>query len=420
MNVLMLGWEFPPHITGGLGTACQGLVRGLRDANDVDIAFVMPRLRGGEAQSGVSFMCAHSLSGDMAGGAARPAPEKHLLDSFFAEYLPPEVYAAFHEDDDDEAWLSGHAPAGRLSGAYQGMSIADALTYADSAPPLLAAAPPFDVIHAHDWLTFLLAARIKKASARPLVVHVHSVEADRADNAGNGNIIAIERFGMYMADRIVAVSEYTRRVLLREYRIDPEKIEVVHNGVERIANDATPAKPDISRISFIGRITHQKGPLPFLHAAKKILARRDDMRFVMAGTGDLLPVAKALANKLGISNRIDFPGFLDTAAVRSLLASSSVYVMPSVSESFGIGALEAAQLGVPVVVSRNSGVAEVMRDAICVDPADTDAIAEAVIRLLDDPVQARKMASAAKETAAGLEWIAAARRIKTIYLDLLS
>lgn len=419
MNVLMLGWEFPPHITGGLGTACQGLVRGLRNANEVDIAFVMPRLHGGEAQSGVSFMCAHSLSGDMARGAARPAPEKQLLDSFFAEYLPPEVYAEFYEED-DESWMSGHAPSGRLSGAYQGMSIADALTYADSALSLLAAAPPFDIIHAHDWLTFLLAARIKKASARPLVVHVHSVEADRAHNAGNGNIIAIERFGMYMADRIIAVSEYTRRVLLREYRIDPEKIEVVHNGVGRIANDAMPAKPNIFRVSFIGRITHQKGPIPFLHAAKKILAWRDDIRFVMAGTGDLLPAAKALANKLGISNRIDFPGFLDPPAVRSLLASSSVYVMPSVSEPFGIGALEAAQLGVPVVVSRNSGVAEVMQDAICVDPADTDAIAEAVIQILDDPVQARKMASAAKETVAGLDWIAAARRIKTTYLNLLN
>ena len=251
----------------------------------------------------------------------------------------------------------------------------------------------------------------------PLVVHVHSVELDRAGNARNGNIVAIERFGMHMADRIIAVSEYTRRVLVREYRIEPDKIEVVHNGVEKTGNAAMPTQRDAFRVSFIGRITHQKGPAYFLHAARKILDTYDDVRFVMAGTGDLLPVAKALANKLGISNSIDFPGFLDPPGVKALLAASSVYVMPSVSEPFGIGALEAAQQGVPVVLSRNSGVAEVMRDAICVDPTDTDAIAEAVIRIRSNPVLAKTTAHAAQAAAAELEWATAARKIKTIYRE---
>jgi glycosyltransferase involved in cell wall biosynthesis len=420
MNVLMLGWEFPPHITGGLGTACQGLVRGLTEAGGVDIAFVMPQLRGGERQRGVSFLCARSLAGDAPGRAAGSDPERRRLDDFFAGFVPPDVAAAFHEDDEDALWMAAPGVDGRLSGAYQGMSIADALAYADSAPHLLAAAQPFDVVHAHDWLTFLLAARVKQASNRPLVVHVHSVEPDRAGNSRNGNIGAIERFGMYMADRIIAVSEYTRQVLVREYRIAPGKIEVVHNGVGKIENAALPAQRDIFRVSFIGRITHQKGPAYFLHAAKKILDRQDDVRFVMAGTGDLLPVAKALANKLGISRQIDFPGFLDPPGVKALLAASSVYVMPSVSEPFGIGALEAAQSGVPVVLSRNSGVAEVMRDAICVDPADTDAIADAVLRTRNNPALAEMTARAAKDAVAELEWKVAARKIKTIYRNFLN
>ena len=209
---------------------------------------------------------------------------------------------------------------------------------------------------------------MKKASGMPLVIHVHSVEADRAGAGGNRDIVAIERFGMYIADRIIAVSEYTRQVLVREYGIPPEKIEVVHNGVEKLTDPAMPAQPDAFRVSFIGRITRQKGPTYFLHAARKILDKNEDVRFVMAGTGDLLPLAKSLAHKLGIADRIHFPGFLDPSGVQSLLATSSVYVMPSVSEPFGIGALEAAQLGVPVVLSRYSGVAEVMPDAIASTP----------------------------------------------------
>lgn len=414
MNVLMLGWEFPPHITGGLGTACQGLVRGLKETGGVGITFVMPQLRGGEHEPGVAFVCADASLG-APGRAAGFVFEKQRLDGFFLEHVPPAARRAFHAGDEDEYWLSVRGPDGRASGAYQGLSIADALAYADGAERVLARARPFDVIHAHDWLTFPLAARIRKATNTPLIVHVHSLETDRAGHAPNGNIIAIERFGMHVADKIVAVSDYTRRVLVREYGIAPGKIDVVHNGVEQIGHVAAPVARATFRVAFVGRITHQKGPAYFLHAARKILDRDGDARFVMAGTGDLLPVAKALANKLGMANRIDFPGFLDAEGVRSLLATSSVYVMPSVSEPFGIGALEAAQLGVPVVLSRHSGAAEVMRDAIHVDPADTDAIAAAVMRIRANPAWAERIARAAQESVAHLDWKAAAGKTGALY-----
>lgn len=408
MNILMLGWEYPPHITGGLGTACHGLLRGLRQIGSCNVAFVVPRLSGGEDDSVATLISAENL------------PERSLC--------------ARSTDISEVAWLrkyigacagsppSHKSPAiagGNMSGGgYQGHSISGAIVYENRASAIEDEAGPFDLIHAHDWLTFLAGVRLKRKSGRPLIAHVHSTELDRSGAFFNQNIFGVEKFGMQEADLVVAVSGYTRRVIVQRYGINPDKVIVIHNACEH--EGVNTDQPSGGRlVSFIGRITSQKGPRHFVEAAAMVLKKIPDANFVMAGDGDLLPLMKALVSMKGLADRFSFPGFLDQIGVRSLLRQSNVYVMPSESEPFGIGALEAIHAGVPVVLSKNCGVSEMIRSAPQVDPTEGTVLADAIVELLTQPLLATQRVAMAREEARVHTWKDAAVSLTNSYREIL-
>lgn len=377
MDVLMLGWELPPAISGGLGVACDGLLRGLGQTEGVAVDFVLP------------------------------APPPGLDD------YPESVRIIGLGECADDA-KEPRLPQGSYT-AYR----AKATGYARAALRNLDQFDGFDLIHAHDWLTFEAALAIKRATGKPLVVHIHSTEHDRAGHLGVTPAIAeLEHLGMQMADRIIAVSHYTKHCLIRDYAQPAAKIDVVYNGHHRLASRAHAPPPDGS-IAFIGRITQQKGPEAFVEAAVLIHERMPDARFVMAGDGNMLAQMRSLVRALGLSDAFSFPGFVDRNEVKRLLAHSRVLVMPSLSEPFGLAALEAIEAGVPVVLSRNCGLAERIPSARCVDPEDIESIAEATCMLLDDPALARACAEAALREAAELGWDKSTAALLDVYAAVL-
>ncbi|WP_050407684.1 glycosyltransferase family 4 protein [Massilia sp. NR 4-1] len=402
MNILMLGWEFPPHITGGLGTACHGLLKGLSQLGETNTTLVLPRLLGGEEGGFASLVQAgNGLAAERPQGGEM---ESERLTAFLAALAP---------DADASAAGAGRVSGVRLmQGAYEGHSIQEALSYAAQVAALPELAAKADVIHAHDWLTFLAGAAVKKRTGKPLVVHVHSTECDRALHI-NKDIFRIEKFGLEQADMVIAVSEYTRQVLIGRYETDPAKIFVLHNAAEFPA--AAPSRSPERMVAFVGRITHQKGPRHFVEAAYQVSRRMDGVRFVMAGSGDQRPVCEALAAAMGMRQHFEFPGFLDADGLRSLLSRADVYVMPSVSEPFGIGALEAAHAGVPVVLSNYAGVAEVMDCVLKVEPSDTGAVADAIVSILGDDELAAALSAGARHEANKLSWKKSARRLLELY-----
>lgn len=359
IRIIMLGWELPPRINGGLGVACAGLRRALWQTGGVEVCFVVPRLFGGESRA-----------------------EGHL-----AELLP-----------------SCRSPV------YGASCHADAFAFAEATARLDGDA---DLIHAHDWLTIPAALALRARLCKPLVLHIHSTEYDRAGPLADESIVAIERAGMDAAMRIVAVSEATRRHIVRRYRQDPDKVTVVYNGVD--LPPAMPRKVAQPIVSFIGRVTYQKGPLCFVEAAWHMLRSVPDLRFVLAGDGDMLDSARDLARTLGLESRMTFPGFLDRSEVEALLARSTVFVMPSVAEPFGLIALEAMAAGTPVVLSRDAGVAEIVAAATRVDPGNAASVAAAALALIHNPGLARAQAVEAQREARALGWSVPAGLLLDIY-----
>lgn len=378
LNVLMLGWELPPAITGGLGVACDGLLRGIGALGGIGVDFLLPAAPG--------------LGRDY-----------------------PAAVRIVELDGCEEP----SAPA-RSQGAYIAYR-EKASRYAAAALRALPGLNDFDLIHAHDWLSFEAALAIKRASGKPLIVHVHSTEHDRAgDLCVNPAIAELERLGLRAADRIVAVSRYTAQGLARNYGQSADRIEVVYNAGRSRPADFPPAPlpapaPADGCISFIGRITEQKGPEAFVEAAARIRERVADARFVMAGDGNLLPLMRSLVRALGLADAFSFPGFVGREDVARLLGRSRVLIMPSLSEPFGLVALEAIEAGVPVVLSRHCGLVERVPSALCVDPDDIHAMADAAIGLLADPTQARARAVAAAGEAAELDWIRSAAALRRVY-----
>lgn len=436
MKILMFGWEFPPHISGGLGTACYGLVKGLHEVGGNDITFVVPRLRGGEdhrfatllaAEDANATPCYGWLQAAEADTDSCPATEREyqLLTSYIGQYLAPEElvrYRALGASTQGERVPRKFERQLGVGGAYEGDSIRGALAYLSCVDLLAKQIGDIDVIHAHDWLTFLAGVHAKKITGCPLVVHVHSTEYDRAGERRNTNIECIERFGMHMADKVVTVSDFTRQVVIDQYGIEANKVVTVHNAAEP---DSTSVSPDCNDakellVSFIGRVTHQKGPICFVEAAYRVLQKVRDVRFVLAGSGDLLPLAKSLTRTLGIQRHFEFPGFLDATAVKSLLSRTDLYVMPSASEPFGIGALEAIHAGVPVIIPRHSGVAEVIASAVKVDVQDAASVAGAILALIENPELAQTLASNARQEAVRLTWEKSAREILAVYDAVLA
>lgn len=422
----MFGWEFPPHIAGGLGTACYGMTRGLA-RNGVEVVFVMPRAYGDEDQRFVRVVNASDV--ETIGTRDHEFSEELLekvsfihIDSNMLPYISPEEYAAYHDEfvrsGRTHEWTDVWKQRYTFSGKYGANLMEEVARYAMVAAQVAKDLKgQFDVIHAHDWLTYFAGIAAKRVSGKPLVVHMHATEFDRSGENINRRVYAIEKAGMQAADRVIAVSELTRRIVIGKYGIPAEKVVTVHNAVRfGESEDAVPERAVKDKVvTFLGRITYQKGPDYFVEAAAKVLQRVPDVRFVMAGSGDLMNHVVRRVAQLGIADRFHFTGFLKGGEVQRMFRLSDVYVMPSVSEPFGISPLEAMRSGVPVIISRQSGVAEVLDYAIKVNYWDVDALADAIYGLLTYPALGRMFASKGLEEVTGLKWTNAAAKIKTVY-----
>ncbi|WP_418975994.1 glycosyltransferase, partial [Alistipes putredinis] len=418
--------EFPPHIAGGLGTACYGMTRGLA-RNGVEVVFVMPRAYGDEDQRFVRVVNASDV--ETIGTRDHEFSEELLekvsfihIDSNMLPYISPEEYAAYHDEfvrsGRTHEWTDVWKQRYTFSGKYGANLMEEVARYAMVAAQVAKDLEgQFDVIHAHDWLTYFAGIAAKRVSGKPLVVHMHATEFDRSGENINRRVYAIEKAGMQTADRVIAVSELTRRIVIGKYGIPADKVVTVHNAVRfGESEEAAPERAVKDKVvTFLGRITYQKGPDYFVEAAAKVLQRVSDVRFVMAGSGDLMNHVVRRVAQLGIADRFHFTGFLKGGEVQRMFRLSDVYVMPSVSEPFGISPLEAMRSGVPVIISRQSGVAEVLDYAIKVNYWDVDALADAIYGLLTYPALGRMFASKGLEEVTGLKWTNAAAKIKTVY-----
>ncbi|MBO8482127.1 MAG: glycosyltransferase family 4 protein [Muribaculum sp.] len=417
----MFGWEFPPHIAGGLGTACYGMTKGLAE-NGVEVLFVMPSASGDEDQSSVRIINASDVSCRMVSDDIDEFLGKVSflhIGSNMVPYVSPEEFPYVVEEErlrQKNEFRIQFGSKYRFSGKYGKNLMEEVARYA-AVGAEIAMENDFDVIHAHDWLTYFAGIAAKRVSGKPLVIHVHATEFDRSGENINTEVYGIEKRGMEEADRVITVSDLTRNIVINKYGIDPAKVVTVHNAVDFGGRDDMEVSRSVKEkvVTFLGRITFQKGPEYFIEAAAKVLKSCDNVRFVMAGSGDMLARCVRHVAKLGIADRFHFTGFLRGADVQRMFALSDVYVMPSVSEPFGISPLEAMRTNVPSIISKQSGVAEVLKYAIKVDFWDINAMADAIYALINYPAMAAMAARCGMDEVNALKWTAAAARIKKVY-----
>ncbi|UJP66632.1 glycosyltransferase family 4 protein [Mongoliitalea daihaiensis] len=424
MKVLMFGWEFPPHISGGLGTACYGLVKGLVHHKQ-DIIFVVPKLWGDE-EPVADFVNASEVEIDYR--------EKTFIDtwqnmtyleinSYLVPYLGPQEfekytdYSMHHRTDVEESVFSNKYT---FSGKYGKNLMEEVSRYALVATQI-AKSKDHDLIHAHDWLAFPAGIAAKQMSGKPLICHIHATQYDRAGEGGaQGPVYEMEKAGLLAADHVVAVSHLTRNLVIEKYGVDPDRVSVLHNAVldASIIESKVKKKVPEKIVTFLGRITFQKGPEYFVEAAKKVIERDPNVRFVMAGNGDLLNRMIERVAELGMGTKFHFTGFLKGQDVDDMYAMSDVYVMPSVSEPFGIAPLEAVRHNTPVIISKQSGVSEVLRNAIKIDFWDVDAMADAIFALLHYQSIAKMFKELGSEELKNLKWEHVAAKLVTVYEKL--
>ncbi len=422
----MFGWEFPPHISGGLGTACYGLTKALVKA-DVDILFVAPKLFGDEEPGSIRLINASDVSVDVRDEVYKTHENKISfmeIDSTLLPYASEEEYYNLVEQLERGTSIEQinlHTQKFEFAGGYGKNLMEEVRRYAIVASAI-ARDNDFDVIHAHDWLTYLAGIEAKRISGKPLVVHMHATEFDRSGENINQSVFQIEREGMQAADVVVAVSHLTRNTVINRHGIDPEKVITVHNGVEQPAdNNKTFFKRHLNEkiVTFLGRITYQKGPEYFIEAAYKVLQKDSNVRFVMAGSGDLLSRMIRRVAQLNMGTHFHFTGFLKGDDVDRMFGLSDVYVMPSVSEPFGISPLEAMRSSVPVIISRQSGVSEVLKHALKIDYWDVDAMADSIYALLHYPALSKMFRIYGKTEVENIKWDQAGLKVKNIYKQLL-
>ncbi len=394
LRALVFGWEFPPFNSGGLGVASLGLTRSLAK-QDVDITFVLPK------PYPLSVPYAKIVAAELEDAGAKVTYATAYPSATAADGTP--LYG-----DDMLSQVKRYARAGAK----------------------IAKKEPHDVIYAHDWLAFGAGKEAKQVSRKPLLAHVHATEFDRSGGGSvNQTVYDLEREGMCAADRIVAVSGRTKHTVVEHYGVPAEKVAVVWNGVD----EATAPLQEPGRrtrlahlksaghklVLFAGRLTLQKGPDHFLNAAAKVATHDPDVLFIMAGSGDMEQQLLRQAAGLGIGDRVLFPGFLRGHDLHEAYASADVYVMPSVSEPFGISALEAMRAGTPVIISKQSGVAEAVPESIQVDFWDADALAKAIERVLEaTPDEREAHAARGRLAAARLSWDRAAGEIRAVMDEL--
>ncbi|MGQ9620992.1 MAG: glycosyltransferase family 4 protein [Bacteroidales bacterium] len=429
MRVLMFGWEFPPHISGGLGTASYGLTKGITTIKDMEVIFVVPRAWGDEDQSAIKLIGANNIPvayRKVYYHGFRRAITSYEVQSEIVPYTDPEEFWKLCRKRDEKKHdiLIHTNPEGKIdfSGRYNGNLLEEIYKYSIVAA-VIASETEFDIIHAHDWLAYPAGISAMEVSGKPLVIHVHATEFDRSGGNVNPDVYNIEKRGMDAAAKIVTVSNRTRDIVVNKYNIDPEKVETVHNAVDPVdvAEQIHIRKGfDEKVVTFLGRITLQKGPEYFIEAANKVLKKMKNVRFVMAGSGDMMERMMRRAASLKITDRFHFTGFLRGKDVFTMLTMSDVYIMPSVSEPFGISPLEAMLSNVPVIISKQSGVAEILTHAVKVDFWDIDAMADAIYGILTYPALSREFIKNGREEVIRIKWENSARHLREIYGEVLS
>ncbi len=423
MRVLMFGWEFPPHISGGLGTASYGLTKGMATLEDLEVIFVVPKAWGDEDQTMVRLVGANSIPmcfRHVYYKGTRQTIEKIEVSSKIVPYTDPEDFWKMTRSEVSGYNMFVHTDEKGMvefSGKYDGNLMDEMNKYAVVAS-VIAEENEFDIIHAHDWLAYPAGIAAMEVSGKPLVIHVHATDFDRSGGSVNPDVYRIEKNGMDAASKIITVSNLTRDIVIHKYFINPDKVETVYNAVEPVkSSERLMIKKgfDEKVVTFLGRITLQKGPEYFIEAAYKVLQVMDNVRFVMAGSGDMMERMMRRAAALKITDRFHFTGFLKGADVFHLLDMSDVYIMPSVSEPFGISPLEAMQSNVPVIISKQSGVAEILTHAVKTDFWDIDAMADSIYGILNYPALANMFIKKGKEEVIRLKWDNSAKHVKDIY-----
>ncbi len=428
MRVLMFGWEFPPHIAGGLGTACEGIVKGLA-YNGVETLFVMPSASGDEDQSSTTIINASDVALDYMTESLSEYTDYIRfirIGTNMVPYFDPEAFSVAVDRErlmSQKEYRVNYGQKFKFSGKYGANLMEEVARYAMVGSTIAhQRKDDFDVIHAHDWLTYLAGIAAKKVTGKPLVVHVHATSFDRSSNDNiDTRVYDIERKGMEAADKVIAVSDLTRSIVINRYGIPPEKVVTVHNAVDFSGREDTYQERGVKDkvVTFLGRITFQKGPEYFIEAAAKVLKRTSGVRFVMAGSGDMLNRSIRQVARLGISDRFHFTGFLRGADVQKMFALSDVYIMPSVSEPFGISPLEAMRSGVPSIISRQSGASEVLKYAFKVNFWDVDAMADDIYALLHYPALASFAMKEGYDEVNRMKWNNATAKMKAVYESVI-
>ena len=428
MKVLMFGWEFPPHISGGLGTACYGLTKGMTSFSDMEILFVVPKAFGDEDKSSIGLIGANNVyirvnEIRMAGFVKKM--QQIEVGVNLLPYVDPEMYEKHSTSSitgENKFITSDFEGKINFSGGY-GQDLMQEISNYALVSAAIASEYQFDVIHAHDWLCYPAGIAAKHISGKPLVIHVHATDFDRSGGNVNPVVYNIEKQGMDAADKIITVSNLTRNIVIEKYGINPDKVVTVYNAVEPVehegANKPIHGNFDEKIVTFLGRITMQKGPEYFIEAANLVLKKMDNVRFVMAGSGDMMNKMIRRAARLGICDKFSFTGFLKGDDVYRMFGLSDVYVMPSVSEPFGISPLEAMQSNVPVIISRQSGVAEILEHAIKIDFWDTHAMADAIYGILNYPALHQVFSSQGKSEVDNLKWETSARHVREVYYSVI-
>lgn len=416
MKALMFGWEFPPHILGGLGTASYGLTKGMAMQPDMEITFVIPKPHGDEDQSFLKIIGACNV------------PVVWKENSW--EYVQQRIGSIMHPDEyfrlrngikyNFNRIYTNDLGCIDFSGRYPDNLIEEISNY-EAVASVLANQLDFDIIHSHDWLTFPAGVFAKQISGKPLVIHVHATDFDRSRGQVNPTVYGIEKRGMDTADHIMTVSDLTRKIVIEKYHQNPNKVTTVHNAVDPLPNadsfTKTPRKEKL--VTFLGRITMQKGPEYFVEAAYRVLQKTSDVRFVMAGNGDMMNAMIDLVAKRNIAAKFHFTGFLKGRKVHEMLAESDVYVMPSVSEPFGISPLEAMQVGTPSIISKQSGCAEILTHAIKTDYWDIDAMADAIYAIVKNPAMHKSLQELGRDEVNNIRWQDAGLKVRGIYESVM-
>ncbi len=411
MKVLVLGWEYPPVVAGGLGAACHGLTTALADRGH-QILLATPHVPGAALPAPYPGVTRVSLGGDGGESEATPLPT-----------LNP--YAVDSAGDlAGDATVPARSPRGRAGAGLYGGDLTRAIRLYTRSVIEALATQEFDVVHAHDWMTIPAALHLRFARQRPVCLHVHSTAFDRSGAARvdrRGSIAAVEHAGVRTADRVIAVSEYTRDVLVREYHADLARVRVVHNaGSAAPSGEPSPIRADgPPTVLFVGRLTRQKGIGFLLRAAARVLQKQPDVRFVLVGDGEERAAMIELSASLGIARRVFFAGSVDDAARDRAYRNADVFVLSSISEPFGLTPLEALQHGAAVVLTNACGVREVLPSAPVVPPWDARGLSEQILRLLGDEALRDDLVARGRRELQGLTWASSAEALEGVLAEAI-